>query len=80
MSMRTQDFAPSYFDAGVCAVFSPDQVLSTQWATAGTRYLGYRLPKSKAIDIDDVEDWEMAEAIYRGRVVPRSGLSEPDPV
>ena len=30
-------------------------------------YLGFILPKTKAIDIDNEEDWKFAEAIFSSR-------------
>ena len=30
-------------------------------------YLGYKLSKAKAIDIDTQEDWDLAEALYKLR-------------
>ena len=29
-------------------------------------FVGYEVPKSKAVDIDNDDDWLFAEAIYRG--------------
>jgi N-acylneuraminate cytidylyltransferase len=63
MPKRTQDFSPSFFDAGVCGVFPPELVLSADGKV--TKYLGYELSKLKAVDIDNQEDWEFAEAAFK---------------
>ena len=64
---RSQDIEKRYFDAGSFAVFSADRVLASQGAGSDTGFVGYVLPKGTAIDIDDEQDWQLAEMIYRVR-------------
>jgi len=63
--VRSQDLEKRYFDAGSFAVFPVSRVLESQGAGSDSGFIGYVLPKGKAIDIDDEEDWRLAEAIYR---------------
>ena len=64
---RSQDLEKCYFDAGSFAIFSPIRVLESQGAGSDSGFIGYVLPKGTAIDIDDEQDWELAEVIYRVR-------------
>lgn len=62
---RSQDIAKSYFDAGAFAVFPARTIRESTGAGSDQGYLGYVLGKRKAIDIDDEEDWALAEALFR---------------
>ncbi|CAI8414132.1 MAG: CMP-N,N'-diacetyllegionaminic acid synthase [Gammaproteobacteria bacterium] len=62
---RSQDLEKRYFDAGSFAVFPASRVLASQGAGSDSGFIGYVLPKGTAIDIDDEQDWQLAEAIYR---------------
>ena len=65
MEHRTQDLTPTYHDAG-----------QFYWAQASTwlsnkpiisrQTKAYIMPRSRAIDIDTPEDWELAERIFEG--------------
>ena len=61
---RSQDLEKHYFDAGSFAVFPSKHVLESEGAGFDSGFIGYCLPKGTAIDIDDEQDWELAEAIY----------------
>jgi N-acylneuraminate cytidylyltransferase len=63
--VRSQDLKKRYFDAGSFAVFSASRVLESKGAGSDSGFIGYVLPKGKAIDIDDEHDWQLAEAMYR---------------
>lgn len=67
-AVRSQDLEKRYFDAGNFAVFPASRVLGSQDAGSDCGFIGYVLPKGTAIDIDDEQDWELAEAIYRSRL------------
>ena len=69
---RSQDLEPKYFDSGTFAAFNCAMVLASEGAGSDTDYLGYILPRHKAIDIDDEEGWALSEAIYRGSLVVHS--------
>ena len=64
-SVRSQDLEKHYFDAGCFAVFPASRVLESQGAGSDADFIGYVLPKNSAIDIDDEQDWQIAEAIFR---------------
>lgn len=64
-AVRSQDLEKRYFDAGSFAVFPASHVLESQGAGSDSGFIGYVLPKGTAIDIDDEQDWQLAEAVYR---------------
>jgi pseudaminic acid cytidylyltransferase len=65
-AIRSQDMEAHYYDSG-CFSFLPVQyVLNSEGAGNDMDFIGYILPKYKAVDIDDEEDLILAEAIYRG--------------
>ena len=66
-AVRSQDLEKRYFDAGSFAAFPAARVLESQGAGSDSGFTGYALPKGTAIDIDDEQDWQLAEAIYRVR-------------
>ena len=49
------------------SVFPSSIVLESQGAGSDIGFLGYVLPKTSAIDIDDEQDWKLAEAIYSAK-------------
>jgi len=61
---RSQDLAKAYYDTGTFAIFSYDMVMNSKGAGVDNNFIAYKLPKSHSIDIDDIEDWELAENIY----------------
>ena len=63
-AVRSQELEKRYFDAGSFAAFPARQVLDSQGAGTDDGFVGYVLPKGTAIDIDDEQDWQLAEAIY----------------
>jgi pseudaminic acid cytidylyltransferase len=66
-AVRSQDIEKKYFDAGAFAVFPAATVLAAEGAGSDAGFVGYPLPKGMAVDIDDEEDWALAEAIFRFR-------------
>lgn len=64
-AVRSQDLEKKYFDAGVFAAFPTACVQSSKGAGSDANFIGYVIPKGKAIDIDDEADWALAEAIYQ---------------
>ena len=66
-SCRSQDLAKRYFDAGCFAIFPAECVLSSRGAGSDNGFVGYLLDKNSAIDIDDEDDWSLAEALYKNR-------------
>ena len=66
-AVRSQDLEKRYFDAGSFSVFPTSLVLESQGAGSDFGFIGYVLPKTSAIDIDDEQDWQLAEAIYSAK-------------
>ncbi len=65
-AVRSQDIEKVYFDSGSFAVFPSSRILSSSGAGSVDDFIGYILPKNSAIDIDDEDDWRIAEALYLG--------------
>ncbi len=65
---RSQDIRSKYFDAGSFAIFPSSIVRNSEGAGSDSGFIGYPLPKGTAIDIDDEEDWRLAEAVFRASV------------
>jgi pseudaminic acid cytidylyltransferase len=64
--VRSQDLRRRYHDTGGFAFFPVTRLLDP--APHDDRdFHGFVLPRSRAVDIDDQEDWELAEQLYRGR-------------
>lgn len=64
-AIRSQDLEKKYFDAGVFTAFPTARVRSSEGAGSDAGFVGYMLPKGRAIDIDDEADWMLAEAMYK---------------
>jgi N-acylneuraminate cytidylyltransferase len=78
---RSQDLAPAYHDAGLFS-FSPASHILNPDLVVTDRLLPYALPRYKAADIDEPEDLEFAEILYRGLQAvrrQRSKASETQP-
>lgn len=65
-SIRSQDLRDKYFDVGMFCFFPVNKILMAEGAGDDGAFVGYEVPKSKAVDIDNEDDWLFAEAIYRG--------------
>ena len=60
---RSQDLKKYYFDAGAFAVFSSAHMKSKKFD--GNCIQPYELPKNQAVDIDTIEDWKLAEQLFK---------------
>lgn len=65
-AIRSQDLTAKYFDVGSFALFPSRYVLESEGVGSDDSFIGQVLPKYKAIDIDTLEDWKLAEALYYG--------------
>jgi len=65
---RSQDLKKHYFDAGNFAVYPSRKILDSTGAGTDLNIMGYPLPKGSTIDIDDEQDWELAENLYLARL------------
>jgi CMP-N-acetylneuraminic acid synthetase len=63
--IRSQDLPKAYIDSGTFIFFSATQILA--YPAPRPDYRAYVLPRYRAVDIDDRDDFEMAERLYRGR-------------
>jgi pseudaminic acid cytidylyltransferase len=61
---RSQDLVPAYHDTGSFCIF-PSSVVFEE--STVDRYFGYLLPRHKAVDIDNEDDLQFAEAIFKAR-------------
>ena len=64
---RSQDLPKSYYDSGTFVIFPKPFISGLDMEGTDKGYLGYKLSKVKAIDIDTQEDWDLAEALYKIR-------------
>ena len=64
---RSQDIEKKYFDTGTFCALPSAMVLGSEGAGSDTGFTGYVLDKDKAIDIDDDEDWALAEVMFHSR-------------
>jgi N-acylneuraminate cytidylyltransferase len=64
--MRSQDLETAYHDAGLFS-FSPAASILDPEMMAATTMLPFPVARHKAIDIDEPEDLELAEILFRGR-------------
>ena len=63
-AIRSQDLEKRYFDTGNFSIFPPDHVLKSLGSGSNSSIIGFELNKTSSIDIDDLDDWAIAEAIY----------------
>ncbi|MBT5626041.1 MAG: acylneuraminate cytidylyltransferase family protein [Proteobacteria bacterium] len=66
-AVRSQDLEPHYFDAAAFSIFPPSQIFESIGSGSDENFVGYILPKSRALDIDNEDDWLLAENLYRAR-------------
>ncbi len=67
-SIRSQDIEKKYYDAGCFCMLPAARIQASEGAGDDSSFRGYVLPKTKAVDIDDENDWAFAEAIYARRL------------
>jgi N-acylneuraminate cytidylyltransferase len=63
-SVRSQDLKARYYDAGMFSVFPAARVLQSEGAGDDTSFAGYVMPAHRVTDIDDEEDWKLAEVLF----------------
>ena len=62
--IRSQDLPKSYYDTGNF-VGIPIHHFKKKNIDFDKHYIGLKIPKNRSIDIDDLEDWKIAEKLYR---------------
>jgi len=61
---RTQDLPQSYFDAGKLYLATASLWQKQRTMMEG-KFIAYHLPDWAAVDLDEPEDWEVAEGLHR---------------
>jgi pseudaminic acid cytidylyltransferase len=61
----SSELRPKFHDAGIFAIFPVDVVMHSDGTGSDSDFIGYKLPATKAIDIDTEEDWNMAEVLFQ---------------
>lgn len=64
-AVRSQDLTTKYFDTGTFYVYPERRVCESTGAGDDHGYVGLILSRHKAVDIDNEEDWQLAELIFR---------------
>jgi len=62
--IRSQDLSKSYYDTGNFVAI-PVHHFKKNFIEFDKHYLGLEIPKHRSIDIDDLEDWKLAEKLYK---------------
>ena len=65
--MRSQDIKKTYYDAGAFAIFDSKKMEKINEEGSDLNHLGYVLRKGSTVDIDDINDWELAEKIFKSK-------------
>ena len=66
--LRSQDLSRCFYDTGNF-VGIPISVFRKHKINFDKNYIGLYIPKIQAVDIDDIEDWKIAEALYEKKKV-----------
>ena len=64
MRERSQDLPESFFDAGQVSLFSTFVVKKSEGAGDYRNLIGCELPPHRTVDIDNEDDWALAEKLY----------------
>jgi len=62
MLIRSQDLIPTYYDAGLFCFFGEETLAKDE--KVATSFMKYELPRWKAVDIDEVDDLELAKRMF----------------
>ena len=62
----SSEMAIKYHDSGTFIAYPTNWILSSHKAGSYRDLIAYKLPRYKAIDIDDTDDWLMGELLYKG--------------
>lgn len=66
--LRTQDLPPVYEENSNFYIFSKKSFADAGGSRIGLKPQMFEINKLEAVDIDEPEDWEIAESLYRKRV------------
>ena len=65
--IRSQDLEKKYFDAGSFAIFNYKKIKLVDNGGSDSNHMGFILPKGSTVDIDDEEDWKLAEKLFKSK-------------
>lgn len=68
LSARSQDLNKHYYDTGSFCVFPTSRILMSEGPGSDLDFIGFILPKGSTVDIDDQQDWNVAEALYQKKL------------
>lgn len=67
LTIRSQDIKPAFYEAGPFSIFNFSH-LQNENLFKNEQFLSLLITKSRAVDIDDQEDLELAKTLYLGRL------------
>ena len=65
LAIRSQDIEKKYYDTGMFYAYSNELIINSDQKGIDENIIPYFIPKGHAIDIDEIEDWELAENLYK---------------
>ena len=68
-AISSKNITPKYFDAGSFSIWPTDTIINSKGAGTDNDFIGFPLPKSRCVDIDEEDDWQFAEALFRGKLI-----------
>jgi len=71
LTIRSQDIKPAFYEAGPFSIFRFAH-LQNENLFKDLKFLSLLVTKSRAVDIDDPEDLELAKTLYLGRLALNS--------
>lgn len=63
--IRSQELKPAYYETGTFTIFSREWLLGAASLNDDTNYIGYELPPSRSVDIDEPADLDYAKALFK---------------
>jgi N-acylneuraminate cytidylyltransferase len=63
LKYRSQELSTTFFDSGQFVIYPISYFKKKKM---DKNFMGYVLPQEKSIDIDNIDDWKLAEITYRG--------------
>ena len=63
--VRTQDLKPSFYDAGMFCFYTAKYIKSSHEFGNPFSFRPFKVPNHRVTDIDDNEDWERAELMFK---------------
>ena len=67
-AIRSQDLERRYYDAGMFYVYSQGYVLNADYNGSDENIFPYYVSRTNAIDIDDKDDWDYAEKLFKLKI------------